>query len=74
MSYSCFPDESGKLAEAAALPPDPEAKTAEAIASAMAATVNGEVIADDVPIDENLFDGDDLEMLEEDLETLDLDD
>ncbi|XP_064646351.1 zinc finger CCCH domain-containing protein 15-like [Lineus longissimus] len=67
-------DESAKLDVAAALPPDPEAKTAEAISAAMAATINGEVIAGDVPIDENLFDGEDLDLLEEDLDTLDLDD
>jgi hypothetical protein len=56
---------------AAALEPSiAEKKTDEAIAAAVAATVND--IALDEPIDENLFDGEDLDLVEEELETLDL--
>jgi len=58
--------EEDKLDMAAA--PDPAATDA-AIAAAMAATVDAEA---DVPIDENLFGDDDLEMLDDDLEQLDL--
>jgi len=42
-----------------------------AIAMAMAATKDSEL---NIEIDEDLFDGEDLDMVEEDLETLDLDD
>lgn len=60
---------------AAALHPEESSATATdaAIAAAIAATVNGEIAAD-VPIDENLFDGDDLDFVEDELETLDLSD
>lgn len=55
--------------------PDPaEAATAEAISAAVAATVNGEALADDAAIDENLFDGEDLDLVEEELDTLELQD
>ncbi|XP_064598243.1 zinc finger CCCH domain-containing protein 15-like [Liolophura sinensis] len=65
-------DEHGKLDQAAALPPaDPHIETDAAIAAAMSATLNGDFVAD-MPIDEDLFDGEDLDQLEEDLDTLDL--
>jgi hypothetical protein len=48
--------------------PDPEAATAEAISAAMSA------IADPDAIDENLFDGEDLDMIEDELEELELTD
>ena len=51
---------------AAALPPDASAAE-EAITMATAAVANG-----DIDIDENLFDGDDLLDVEEELETLEL--
>ncbi|XP_013401456.1 zinc finger CCCH domain-containing protein 15-like [Lingula anatina] len=67
-------DEATKLAQAAALPEtNSMEKTDHAIAAALSATVNGDVLAGDVPIDENLFEEEDLDLLEEDLETLDLD-
>ena len=59
---------------AGALPEEPPTevnKTDEAIAIAMAATMNG---GTDLEIDESLFDGEDLDLIEEDLDTLDLDD
>ncbi|XP_076452480.1 zinc finger CCCH domain-containing protein 15-like [Babylonia areolata] len=71
--------EAGKLDEAAAIasPVDPatqaQIETDAAIAMAVSATVNGEIAAD-MPIDEDLFAGDDIDLVEEDLETLDLDD
>lgn len=72
-------DEASKLDEAAAISPalDPatqaQIETDAAIAMAVSATVNGEV-ATDMPIDEDLFAGDDIDLVDEDLETLDLDD
>ena len=59
--------------EAGALPPakdgSGDSKTDEAIA--MSATLNGDI---NIDIDEDLFDGEDLDLVEEDLETLDLED
>lgn len=60
-------DEANKLDMAAALPPDEKTEVDEAIAMATAAVANG-----DIDIDENLFDGDDLLEIEEELETLEL--
>ena len=66
-------DEDAKLSEAGALPPENNMReTDEAIAVAMAATMNGDI--GDIEIDEDLFDGEDLDQVEEDLDTLDLDD
>ena len=48
-------------------------KTDEAIAMAMSATLNGDINID-MAIDEDLFGGEDLDQVEEDLETLELDD
>ena len=63
--------------EAGALPPandgSGDSKTDEAVAIAMAATLNGDINVD-MPIDEDLFGGEDLDQVEEDLETLELDD
>ena len=67
-------EEAGKLSEAAAAPLSDADKTKAAVAAALAATVNGELLAGDVPIDENLFDDDDLDDIDDELETLDLDD
>ncbi|XP_022327273.1 zinc finger CCCH domain-containing protein 15-like [Crassostrea virginica] len=62
-------DEAVKLDEAAALPPTAAAtETDAAIAAAMAATVNGV----DLEIDEELFGGDDIDDVEDELENLDL--
>lgn len=66
--------EDGKLDEAAALPVDPESRLQEeetdaAIAAAIGATING-----DLDIDEELFDGDDMDLIDEDLDNLDLED
>ncbi|ELU02233.1 hypothetical protein CAPTEDRAFT_163557 [Capitella teleta] len=63
----------GKEDEASKLPiaaggPDPEATTAEAISAAMSA------VADSDSIDENLFDGEDLDLIEDELEELELND
>ncbi|XP_033728094.1 zinc finger CCCH domain-containing protein 15-like [Pecten maximus] len=64
-------NEEGKLDLAGALPPKPPIPDTDvAIAAAMAATVNG----DTIEIDEDLFDGEDLDLVDEDLETLDLSD
>ncbi len=63
-------DEANKLSEAAALPPDLETDTSDLPIEG--ATINGDVLAGDAPIDENLFDGDDLDIVEEELETLEL--
>jgi hypothetical protein len=69
------PSESEKLGEAAALPSTSNAQTRlqeetdAAIAAAVDATING-----DLDIDEDLFAGDDIDLVEEDLETLELDD
>ena len=74
-----FTGEDGKLGEAAAIaaPVDPavlaQIETDAAIAMAVSATVNGDVAAD-MPIDEDLFAGDDIDLVDEDLDTLDLDD
>ena len=54
--------------------PDPAMETEAAISAAMAATVNGEALAGDSAIDENLFDGEDLDLVEEELDTLELQD
>ena len=51
--------------------PDPEAETAAAIAAAMSAVADDHMTAD-APIDENLFDGEDLDLIEDELEELDL--
>ena len=73
MSVFTPTDETNKLGMAGALEPsEAERQTGEAIAAAMAATGND--MASDEPIDENLFDGDDLDLVEEELENLDLDD
>lgn len=56
--------EASKMNMAAAI--DPAEKTNAAIAAAMAATIDAEMI------DENLFDGEDLDELDEDLEQLTL--
>ena len=61
--------ENTKMDEAGALPPDPAAETDAAIAATMAA-VNGLELAGDAPIDENLFDGDDIDLVEDELEDL----
>ncbi|KAL4217130.1 hypothetical protein ACF0H5_023584 [Mactra antiquata] len=71
-------DDASKMDIAGALPPAPS-KTTEgagdstdtAIAMAMAATKDGDI---NIEIDEDLFDGEDLDIVEEDLETLDLED
>lgn len=55
-------DEESKLNEAGALP------TTDNMSDTDAANMNG-----DIEIDEDLFDGEDLDQIEEDLETLDLD-
>lgn len=71
-------DESTKLDEAGAIPPTVNgpgggepSDTDAAIAMAMSATLNGDT---NIEIDEELFGGEDLDLVEEDLETLDLDD
>ena len=59
--------------EAAALPPEglPNmTETDSAIAAALAATVNGDT---GIEIDEDLFAGDDIDDIDDDLDTLDLD-
>lgn len=61
-------DEAGALPEAASGGGD---ATDEAIAVAIAATKDGDM---NIEIDETLFDGEDLDAVEEDLETLDLED
>lgn len=70
-------DEDKKMNEAGALPPPPDGsgdlQTDEAIAMAMVATLNGDINVD-MPIDEDLFGGEDLDQVEEDLETLELSD
>ncbi|KAL5006169.1 hypothetical protein ScPMuIL_017327 [Solemya velum] len=60
-----------KLSEAAALPVQTanEINTDEVLAASLAATMNGE----DIQIDEDLFDGEDIDQIDEDLETLELD-
>jgi len=63
--------ETTKLSEAAALP-DPNVETDAAISAAMAA-VDGLEIGDTV-FDENLFDGEDLDLVEDELDELELDD
>jgi len=68
-------NEASKMDEAGALPPpgDGSGDTTEtdaAIAMAMAATKGGDM---NIEIDEDLFDGEDLDLIEDDLETLDLD-
>ncbi|XP_067686276.1 zinc finger CCCH domain-containing protein 15-like [Haliotis asinina] len=72
-------EEGKKLDIAGALPEEnggsgdkETSSTDAAIAAAVAATVNGEIA--DVPIDEDLFAGDDIDALDEDLDTLDLSD
>lgn len=64
LNFSLYPaDESNKLDMAAALPPGGDA------------AAGGGACADiDVEIDENLFDGDDLDLVEDELDSLDLDD
>lgn len=83
--YVCLPGEEDKMDEAGALPQGinsngiPEdtdgggepSETDAAIAMAMAATKDSDL---NIEIDEDLFDGEDLDAVEEDLETLDLDD
>lgn len=74
-------DETGKLDEAAGIASNSledaslqaRLETDAAIAMAVSATVNGEIPMD-MPIDEDLFAGDDIDQVEEDLETLELDD
>lgn len=66
-------DEPNKLDIAGALPLNPQVETDAAIAAAIAATIDGTEIVD-TPIDENLFDGEDLDMIEDELDTLDLED
>lgn len=62
--------EAVKLDEAAGAAANPEVETDAAIAAAMSA-VNGLDLAD-AAIDENLFDGEDLDLIEDELEELDL--
>jgi len=62
--------ETVKLDEAAGATANPEVETDAAIAAAMSA-VNGLDLAD-AAIDENLFDGEDLDLIEDELEELDL--
>ncbi|XP_059146216.1 zinc finger CCCH domain-containing protein 15-like [Physella acuta] len=66
-------EESSKLDEAAALSSTSDSRLQEetdaAIAAAVSATVNG-----GIDIDEDLFAGDDIDLIEEDLETLELED
>ncbi|KAL3855344.1 hypothetical protein ACJMK2_014560 [Sinanodonta woodiana] len=69
-------EERNKLSEAAGGSGDideAQKNTDEAIAVAMSATMNGDMTAD-MPIDEDLFAGEDLDQVEEDLETLELED
>lgn len=79
ISFLLLAAEDEKLGEAAAIaaPMDSatlaQIETDAAIAMAVSATVNGEVAAD-MPIDEDLFAGDDIDLVDEDLETLDMDD
>ena len=74
-NQSSFTEEDGKMSEAGALPTAVGAgdmsESDAAIAMAMAATKNGD---SNIEIDEALFDGEDLDIVEEDLETLDLED
>ncbi len=64
--------EAGKLEVAGAiLPETPTEPTLEGAAAA--AVVNGE-IGMDTPIDENLFDGDDIDLIDDELDELELDD
>ena len=63
--FAAAQNDDHKLGEAAALAPSDDSNAA--IAAAMAAVVD-----EAGPIDENLFDGDDLEDLDEDLEQLTL--
>ncbi|GFR69866.1 zinc finger CCCH domain-containing protein 15, partial [Elysia marginata] len=76
-------EEAGKLDEAAALPPSEQSRlqqeeTDAAIALAVSATLNGAVGGaeggggEGLDIDEDLFAGEDIDLIEEDLETLDL--
>ena len=65
--------EEGKLEVAGAIAPDPADEASAAISAALAATVNGDV-GIDTPIDENLFDGDDIDLIEDELDELELDD
>ena len=72
--FVIFSPESAKLDEAAALPAGGDSRvkqeeTDAAIAAAVDATING-----GLDIDEDLFDGDDIDLVEEDLETLELED
>lgn len=78
-------DEADKLDEAAALPASQQSRlqqeeTDAAIALAVSATLNGGVAGADggggegLDIDEALFAGEDIDLIEEDLETLDLED
>ncbi|KAI8775940.1 zinc finger CCCH domain-containing protein 15 isoform X1 [Biomphalaria glabrata] len=65
-------EEASKLDEAAALSTDSDSRLQEdetdaAIAAAVGATVNG-----NLDIDEELFDGEDIDLIEDDLETLEL--
>ena len=72
-----FEDESSKMDIAgASIPPSDKAPddNDSAISQAMAAVKDADLLAGDVPIDENLFDGEDLDLLEEDIDTLELDD
>jgi len=67
-------EEACKLGIAAALPEKTENDTDSTTIDPLAATINGDVIAGDTPIDENLFDGEDLDLVEEELDELELDD
>jgi len=63
--------EASKLDEAVGASADPKVETDAAIAAAMSA-VNGQDIAEDDEFDENLFDGEDLDLIEDELEDLDI--
>lgn len=65
--YSVSDSDSQKLDSASALPNDTGGNKMAAAAAAAA-------IADDDEIDENLFDGEDLDLVEEELDTLELTD
>ncbi|ESO96218.1 hypothetical protein LOTGIDRAFT_227129 [Lottia gigantea] len=65
--------EHNKLDQAAALPPSNNTASDKEIAMALAASENGELTSD-IPIDEGLFDGDDIDLIDEDLENLELED
>lgn len=72
MWLSPYSDESGKLDMAAALETTGNPQVDEAVAMANAAIAENGFADDDMAIDEDLFLGDDLLEVEEELETLEL--